>query len=112
MDLKLKDKVAVVFAASKGLGKSAAFALAGEGCKLAICSRSEEAITKTAKEIAEQTGVETVGQSVDVQQKDQIEKFIKNVTAKFGTIDILVTNAGGPPVGSFEQTTDEEWHKW
>ncbi len=112
MDLEIKDKVAVVFAASKGLGKAAAKALAWEGCKIAICSRDEVNITEAAKEIADETGAEVFSQVVDVEQKKDIDSFIKNVAEKWGTIDILVNNAGGPPVASFEQTNDEEWLKW
>jgi len=112
MDLKLKDKVAVVFAASKGLGKGAALALANESCKLAICSRNKEAIEESSSEIYKKTGTEVFSQAVDVEHKEQIENFIKSVADKFGTIDILVTNAGGPPVANFEQTKDDEWLKW
>ena len=79
MELKLKDKVAVVFAASKGLGKGAALALANEGCKLAICSRNQEAIEQAASEISQKTKTEVFSQVADVQQKDDIEGFIKAV---------------------------------
>ena len=112
MDLEIKNKVAVVFAASKGLGKEAAQALAKEGCKVAICSRDEQKIIQTAKEISEISGTEVFSQVVDVEQKEQIELYIKNITKKWGTIDILVNNAGGPPVASFEETDDDEWLKW
>jgi 3-oxoacyl-[acyl-carrier protein] reductase len=112
MDLKLKGKVAVVFAASKGLGKGAALALAEEGCRVAICSRNAEAIKKSAEEIVQISATEVFYQVVDVEQKQQIEYFIKAVADRFGSIDILVTNAGGPPVANFEQSSDEEWQKW
>ena len=112
MDLEIKNKVAVVFAASKGLGKATALALAKEGCKVAICSRDESKLNQATKEISESSGVEVFSQVVDVEQKELIELFIKNIVEKWGTIDILVNNAGGPPVASFEETDDEEWLKW
>ena len=112
MDLKIKNKVAVVFAASKGLGKAAALALAHEGCKVAICSRDESKLKQAAKEISDSSGAEVFSQVVDVEQKEQIDLFIKNIVEKWGVIDILVNNAGGPPVASFEQSKDEEWLKW
>ncbi len=112
MDLEIGNKVAVVFAASKGLGKAAAIALAGEGCKVAICSRDEQKIKQVAKEISESTGSEVLGGVVDVEQKNEIDQFINKVTGKWRTIDILVNNAGGPPIASFEQSNDEEWLKW
>ena len=112
MDLRLKGKIAVVFAASKGLGKAAALALAEEGCKVAICSRNKDMIEQAAREISAKTKTEVFAKVVDVEFKDQIENFIKTVADKYGTIDILVTNAGGPPVANFEQSKDEEWQKW
>jgi len=112
MDFQIKDKVAIVFAASKGLGKAAATALAHEGCKVAICSRDEEKIKIAANEISSKTGSEVFAKAVDVEYKNQIDAFIKSVAEKWGTIDILVNNAGGPPVASFDQTNEEEWHKW
>ena len=108
----LKDKVAIVFAASRGLGKGAALALAAEGCKVAICVLNEQALNEAAKEISDQTQAELFTQPVDVKDGHQIENFIANVTAKWGRADILVTNAGGPPVKPFDQTSDDEWHEW
>jgi len=112
MDFKLKDKIAVVFASSKGLGKGAALALASEGCKVAICSRNTDLMEQAARDITKQTGSEVFYQAVDVEDKEQIDHFINAVAKKFASIDILVTNAGGPPVANFEQTIDAEWLKW
>jgi len=110
MNLGLKGKNAVVFAASRGLGKGAALALAAEGARVAICARDMEALNKTAQEIVQATSAEVFAQQADVKEKEQIEKFIGAVAKKWGGVDVLVTNAGGPPVKSFEQTSDEEWH--
>lgn len=112
MPYKLEDKIAVVFAASKGLGKAAAIALAKEGCRIAICSRDEAAITAAAVSIKAETGSEVFSQVADVESPQQIKDFISAVLSKWGRVDILINNAGGPPVKSFEETTDEEWEKY
>ncbi len=112
MELGLKNKVAVVFAASKGLGKSSAVKLAEEGCRVAVCSRDERNIENAAQEIRQKTGAEVFSAVVDVRHKDQISGFIRDVINKWGTVDVLVTNAGGPPVKSFEETSDDEWEKY
>lgn len=112
MDLGIKNKVAVVFAASKGLGKAAAMALAQEGCKVAICSRNAENLGAAEKEIIMSTGTEVYAQVVDVSSRQQIEDFIEKTADKWGHIDILINNAGGPPVASFEDSRDDEWLKW
>jgi 3-oxoacyl-[acyl-carrier protein] reductase len=112
MDLGIEDKVAVVFAASKGLGKAAAFALAQEGCRVAICSRNEANIYQAAEEIASHSGSEIFPYVVDVGESGQIENFITVVEKKWKQTDILVTNAGGPPVKTFQETSDDEWQKY
>ncbi len=112
MDLGLQGKVAVVFAASKGFGKATAMALAEEGCKVAICSRDEKNIKDAAEEIRKSTGAEVIYRVVDVAEDNQIQSFIEYVAGKWGKIEIMVNNAGGPPVKSFEDTVDDEWHYW
>jgi 3-oxoacyl-[acyl-carrier protein] reductase len=112
MELGLQQRVAVVLAASKGFGKACALTLAREGCKVAICSRNEQQIKEAAGEINRLTGREIIPGAVDVENRDQIDSFIKTVLAKWQKIDILVTNAGGPPVKGFEETVDAEWEKY
>jgi 3-oxoacyl-[acyl-carrier protein] reductase len=112
MELALTGKIAVIFAASKGLGKSAAESFAAEGCKIAICSRDAERISSVARQILENYQADILAQSVDVEYSEQIEQFLQSVMEKWGRIDIVVTNAGGPPVTSFLETTDEEWEKY
>jgi len=112
MNLGLKDKVAVVLAASKGLGRAAAEKLAAEGCKLAICSRDANKISAAAKEIEKKYGTDVFHMAVDVGDRVQIERFIGETEKNLGGVDILVTNAGGPPVSDFEGSSDEEWQKW
>jgi len=112
MDLGLTGKIAVVFAASKGLGKATAEALAAEGCMVAICSRDKEKISQVANQIKANCNTEVYAHSVDVEYAEQIIQFLRNVITRWGRIDILVTNAGGPPVRSFVETTDVEWEKY
>ncbi len=112
MDFGLNNKTAVVFAASKGLGKAAALSLAKEGCKVAICSSNRNNIENTAEEIRNVTDAEVFPAVVDVLNRSQIVEFLDLVFKKWGNIDILVTNVGGPPVKSFEETSDEEWQKY
>lgn len=109
MDLGLRNKVAVVLAASKGLGRAAAEALAAEGARVAIGSRNEKELVKTASEISAKTGSEVIAIPVDVTDPQQSENFIAQATQHFGQIDILVNNAGGPPFGSFESFDEMQW---
>lgn len=105
MDLGLKDRVAVVAAASKGLGKAVALGLAAEGARLAICARGEEELRRTAAEI----GGEVLAQVVDVTVESQVREFIAATIRRFGRVDICVTNAGGPPAKKFAATSTEDW---
>ena len=111
MDLKLNNKVAVVLAASKGLGRAIAAALSAEGAKVIIGSRDETELAKTAAEIQQLTGNEVIAIPVDVSKVDQIEAFIQEAATAFGRIDILLNNAGGPPFDKFENFDDEQWQK-
>jgi 3-oxoacyl-[acyl-carrier protein] reductase len=105
MDLGLKDRVAIVAASSKGLGKAVALGLAAEGAKLAICARGEKELRRTAAEIP----TEVLAQSVDVTVETQVREFVDAVVRKFGRVDICVTNAGGPPARKFADTSVEDW---
>lgn len=111
MDLGLKDKVAIVAGASKGLGRAVAESLAAEGCKLAVCSRREESIEATAGEIASEFGVEVLPLAVDLSQAGAGERFVDATLERFGGLDVLVTNNGGPPAGTFADFGREDWLK-
>lgn len=111
MDLKLTGKVAIVLAASKGLGKAIATTLSAEGAKVIIGSRDEAELTKTAEEINALTGNEVAAFTVDVSNADDIEAFIEKAAAAFGRVDILLNNAGGPPFDKFENMDDSAWQK-
>ena len=109
MDLGIRDRVAIVAASSRGLGKAVAAALAAEGARVAICSRNGAAIEAAASDIAARHGVEVLARATDVTQQDQVREFVGEVAARFGQIDICVTNAGGPPAKTFLNISAEEW---
>jgi 3-oxoacyl-[acyl-carrier protein] reductase len=109
MDLGLNNKVALVVASSTGLGRAVAEELAKEGASLIICSRNTERITKTAAEIADATGAHVLAVTADVSLPTDVQRLVESGLARFGRIDILVTNGGGPPAGKFESLTTEQW---
>jgi len=109
MDLGLNGKVAIVAAASKGLGRAVATIMAQEGARVTIFSRDRERIERTAAEIRAETGAEVLSLTVDVTQPDDIARAIDETVQHFGRLDILVTNAGGPPAGTFETLSDDDF---
>lgn len=111
MELGLKGTVAVVAAASQGLGKAVAMQLAREGANLAICSRRPDAIEETASDIRRETGVEVVAVTADVSTPEGPTALVHGAVGRFGRLDILVTNAGGPQPGNFTRQDDEAWHR-
>jgi 3-oxoacyl-[acyl-carrier protein] reductase len=111
MDLGLKGKVALVAAASRGLGRAVAEELATEGASLLLCARDERTLTETAAAIAETSNVHVLAVPADVTSVDDITRVVEAGNDRFGRIDILVTNAGGPPAGRFEQLTREQWEE-
>src|SRR6476620_1107561 len=111
MDLGLKDKVALVAAGSRGLGRAVAEELAVEGASLVICARDAATLAETTAAIADQTGAHVLGVPGDVTDPVQVKNLVASGNERFGRIDILVTNAGGPPAGRFDQLTQEQWEK-
>ncbi len=85
--------------------------LAAEGAKVTICSRNEDEINETAKEIRDKTGSEVLAINADVSEQKELENIVNKTTDTFGTIHILINNAGGPPFGYFEQFDMEQWQK-
>lgn len=112
MDLGLKGKTAVVMAASAGIGRAVALALAREGARIAICARERERLEATATEIRRHTGAEVEAVVADVSRAQDLTRFLDAAIMEFGDdhLDVLVTNTGGPPPAPFMETKDEEWH--
>ncbi|MCH8987875.1 MAG: SDR family oxidoreductase [Chloroflexi bacterium] len=109
MDLGLKDKVAIVGGASKGLGRACAQVLAEEGAKVTICSRTSADLEKAADEIRGSTGAEVMTYAADLDKLDSITGLISSTVEQFGGLDILVNNSGGPPLARAVDATEEQW---
>ena len=105
MDLGIKGRIAVVTAASKGLGRATAEELSREGCRVAICSRNQAEITQVAGEIAQATGNEVVPFEADMSREAGIDGLLAGVRAKLGDPEIVVVNAGGPKSGRYADIT-------
>jgi 3-oxoacyl-[acyl-carrier protein] reductase len=109
VDLQLKGKVAIVGGASKGLGRACAQALAEEGMNLAICSRSQTDLDKAAQEIRGHTGVDVLTVAGDLDRNDTIRGLVAATVERFGRLDVLVSNSGGPPLAYAQGATEEQW---
>jgi 3-oxoacyl-[acyl-carrier protein] reductase len=109
MDLGLKGKTAMVAAASQGLGFAVARELAQEGASLVICSRNEASINAAAETIRRESGADVLAVSADVSVVADIERLVAAGIERFGKIDILVTNSGGPPAGAFDSLSPQAW---
>jgi len=109
MDLGLKGKVALVAAASRGLGRAVAEELAAEGASLVLCARGAEPLNETRDHIVKTTGASVLAVPADVSVADDVSRVVKAGCGQFGRIDILVTNAGGPPAGQFENLSQDQW---
>lgn len=110
MESGLRDRVAIVAASSKGIGRATALALAAEGTHLALCARHPEALAETAAE-AETHGVSVYTDTFDVADDDRVRHFVNAAHERFGRLDVCVTNAGGPPAKLFLDTSMEEWDR-
>jgi 3-oxoacyl-[acyl-carrier protein] reductase len=111
MDFGLTNKIAIVTAASQGLGKASALALAQEGATLVICSRRQKEIADAAAEIHDTTGATVVPLVADVARSEDCHRVVAETKKQFGTVHVLVNNAGGPPTGTIASLTDEDWYK-
>jgi 3-oxoacyl-[acyl-carrier protein] reductase len=109
MDLGLRGRVAIVAAASKGLGRAVAEELAREGADVAICSRDAVNLERTAREIEAGTKARVLWRALDVAQESAVSAFVAETEKQFGRVDICVTNSGGPPSHTFAETRPEEW---
>jgi 3-oxoacyl-[acyl-carrier protein] reductase len=111
MDLGLKDKRAFIAGSSRGLGYATAHTLAREGCRVVINSRNGEKVKAAAQTIVHETGAQAFGVAGDVSEASAAETLIESAVELLGGLDILITNAGGPPAGSFEIFDEETWQK-
>lgn len=111
MDLGLNGRVALVAAASRGLGKAVATALAEEGTRVAIFSRSRDAIETAAAEVRSRTGAEVLPLTADVNKLEDLERVVRATIERWGRLDILINNAGGPPPGTFASVSEDQWQQ-
>src|SRR6185312_9326325 len=110
MDLQLKGKTALVLAASKGLGKACAVALAAEGANVVIGARNAGPLQATQQGIAAMGRGRVLAVTTDVRDPADADKIISATVSEFGSFDILVNNAGGPPFGTFESFDESAWN--
>lgn len=110
MDLDIADKVALVAASSRGLGRAVAEDLAAAGTRLVLCARGADALERAREEIAA-TGVEVVAHAADLTQPAGVQAVLEVAQRTYGRVDILVTNTGGPPTGRFETHAPAVWQR-
>jgi len=111
METGLRDRVAIIAGSSRGIGRATAEAFAAEGCRVAMCARNAQTLKTAADGIREKYKVEVYAEGLDVTHAGAVHAFVEAVIAKFGSADICVTNAGGPPAKGFLAASVEEWHK-
>ncbi len=112
MDMGLRNKVAVVGGASRGLGKGCAMALAREGARVAICARNERRLEAAAAEIRAATGSDVLTVAGDLSGEETVDRLVEKTVEAFGGIDILVNNSGGPPAAAFADVTEAMWGEY
>jgi 3-oxoacyl-[acyl-carrier protein] reductase len=110
MDLGLKDKVVLVAGGSMGLGRAVALEMAREGAKVAIGALDDPNLTEASEMIRRETGCDVFAVPVDVADAEDAKNFIRKSVVRFGTVDVLVNNAGGPPSTTFLEINDDLWH--
>jgi 3-oxoacyl-[acyl-carrier protein] reductase len=109
MDLGLSNKRVLVTGASKGIGKACALAFASEGARVALCARTEADIKTAADEARTCGAADVLAVAADASRADGVQRVVAQTAERFGGIDVLVANVGGPPRGSFAELTDEQW---
>lgn len=107
MEFNLQGKTAIIGGSSKGLGKACAIALAREGVNIVLCARNSDALNQTQKEI-ESFGVGVLSLSVDMANVDDNKRIVDEAANRFGGVDILVNNSGGPKPGTFRDITEDD----
>ncbi len=109
MNLGLNQKVAIVCAASKGLGRACATVLAREGAYVVVCARNEQALNEAAATIRAESGSRVLPVVCDLTREEDVEQLVEKGVEEFGTVDILVTNVGHPQMGVFSDLVDADW---
>ena len=109
MDLGLKGKIAFIAGGSQGLGKAVATQMSREGARIAICALDDPELPKAVEEIREATGGEIIGIPADLTDSEQARNFVRKGIEHYGTVDVLVNNAGGPPSKTFLEIDDDLW---
>jgi 3-oxoacyl-[acyl-carrier protein] reductase len=111
METGLRNRVVIVAASSQGIGRAAAQAFAAEGCHVAMCARNHPALQQAAEKIQQQYNVPVLAEAFDVTDAGAVRDFVNSVVSRFGSADICVTNAGGPPAKGFLATNHDDWRK-
>jgi 3-oxoacyl-[acyl-carrier protein] reductase len=111
METGLRNRVAIIAASSQGIGFATAQAFAAEGARLAMCGRNPETLTAAAEKIRQQHKAEVFAEPLDVTDADAVHRFVESAVTHFGSANICVTNAGGPPAKGFLATTTQDWRK-
>ena len=111
METGLKNRAVIVAASSQGMGRATAEAFAAEGARVAMCARNEKTLRTAADQIAAKYKAEVFAQPLDVTDGEAVARFVEAVAAKFGRVEVCVTNAGGPPAKNFLSLTPQEWRQ-
>jgi 3-oxoacyl-[acyl-carrier protein] reductase len=111
MELGLKGRGVIVAASSQGMGRAAAELFAREGAQVAMCARTQKTLQEAADQIRAETGAEIYAEPLDVTDGAAVQRFVEQVSKRFGRLDVCVTNAGGPPAKNFLSVSTEEWRK-
>jgi 3-oxoacyl-[acyl-carrier protein] reductase len=111
MELGLKGRGVIVAASSQGMGRAAAELFAREGAQVAMCARTQKPLQEAADQIRAETGAEIYAEPLDVTDGAAVQRFVEQVSKRFGRLDVCVTNAGGPPAKNFLSVSTEEWRK-
>lgn len=109
MDLQLKQHVALIAGASRGIGEGIAEVLAAEGCHLLLCARGADVLRETTTRLADTHGVRVEAVAADVTEPDSAARLVSEAEQRFGRLDILIGNAGGNRRKPFSETTDDDW---
>jgi 3-oxoacyl-[acyl-carrier protein] reductase len=109
MDLGLGGKSVLVTGASKGIGKACALGFAAEGARVALCARTDADVKAAADEARGRGAADVLALAADASRAPDVDRVVGETVARFGGVDVLVANVGGPPRGNFADFTDEQW---